>query len=72
MNKQRNTYQFIKWLSNLPESDLSVPNGEPFQMEIATIVESVKSGEVLPPLCSGKDALVTLEALKEALAFKGG
>jgi predicted dehydrogenase len=70
MDEQSGGYQYIQWLAKLPESDISVANWEPFQREQSLIVKSVKEGEILPPLCSGEEALVTLKALERALSFK--
>ena len=51
----------ILWLSRLVEEDISVSTGEPLLLELQCFIDSVKSGEILDPLCTTQEALQVLK-----------
>lgn len=62
------SWEDILWLSRNVEEDIPVSPTEPLKLELKHFIKSIKKGEVLEPLCNGKEALQVLEIIEKALS----
>lgn len=66
VNVETGSWNDILWLSRNIEEDMPVTPEEPLKLELKHFVKSIKEGEIVSPLCSGREALEVLKTLKKA------
>jgi UDP-N-acetylglucosamine 3-dehydrogenase len=61
-------WQDALWVSRNIEEDIPTVPGEPLKFELQCFLESIKRGEIIEPLCEGREAIDVLEVAEKALA----
>ncbi len=60
------SWQDILWLSRNVSEDISVIQIEPLELELNCFLESIRNGEIINPLCSGREGLDFLQVVDNA------
>lgn len=61
------SWRDILRLSRNVEKEFPVSPTEPLELELKRFTESIRNGEVLDPICEGKEALLVLKIVEKAL-----
>lgn len=65
---ENGNWQDALWISRNVEEEIPVAPEEPLKLELQCFLESIKRGEILKPLCDGRDAINVLEIVEKAIA----
>jgi len=65
------SWKDILWLSRHVEEDIPVSSSEPLVEELQRFIDSVKTGEVMEPLCKPEEAIQVLEVAETAFDKSG-
>ena len=66
LRKRPRNFDDLEQLSKNVETTLDLPREEPINVMLQDLVESLRKGSVIAPLCSADQALVTARAVEEA------